>query len=318
MPDVESTLRTIASWQYIITIDLTSAFYQIPLDKDSMKYCGVATPYKGIRVYTRSAVGMPGSETALEELISRVLGDLLHEGVVTKLADDLYCGGDTPEAVLHNWDSVLQALSKCNLRLSAKKTSICPKSTLILGWTWSQGTLIASKHRVSTLASCEQPTTVRSMRAFIGAYKALSRAISKCASILTPLETAVAGAKSQDKLSWSDDLHTAFTKAQNYLQSHHRVTLPRSTDRLWIVTDASVKENGLGATLYIQRSNKILLAGFFSAKTKKHQVTWLPCEMEALAIAAAVKHFSPYIIQSEHTPTILSDSKPCVQAYQRL
>ena len=245
MPDVESTLRTIASWQYIITTDLTSAFYQIPLDKDSMKYCGVATPYKGIRVYTRSAMGMPGSETALEELMSRVLGDLLHEGVITKLADDLYCGGDTPEAVLHNWKRVLQALSKCNLRLSAKKTSICPKSTSILGWTWSQGTLIASKHRVSTLASCEQPTTVRSMRAFIGAYKTLSRVIPKCASILTPLENAVAGAKSQDKLSWSDDLHTAFTKAQTYLQSHHRVTLPRSTDRLWIVTDASVKKTVL-------------------------------------------------------------------------
>ena len=135
-------------------------------------------------------------------------------------------------------------------------------------WTWSQITLIASKHRVSTLASCEQPTTVRSMRAFIRAYKTLSRVIPKCASVLTPLENAVAGAKSQDKLSWSDDLHTAFTKAQTYLQSHHRVTLPRSTDRLCIVTDASVKENGLGATLYIQCSNKILLAGFFSAKTK--------------------------------------------------
>ena len=70
MPDVESTLRTIAIWQCIITTYLTSVFYQIPLDKDSMKYCGVATPYKGIRVYTRSAMGMPGSETALEELMS--------------------------------------------------------------------------------------------------------------------------------------------------------------------------------------------------------------------------------------------------------
>ena len=138
MPEVESTLHTIASWQYIISTDLTSAFYQIPLDKDSMKYCGVATPYKGIRVYNGSAMGMPGSETALEELMSPVLGDLLHEGVVTKLADDLYCGGDTPEAVLHNWKCVLQALSKCNLRLSAKKTSICTKSTSILGWTLSR------------------------------------------------------------------------------------------------------------------------------------------------------------------------------------
>ena len=97
MPSINSTLQQIASWKFIITTDLTSAFYQIPLARSSMKYCGVVTPFKGIRVYTRSAMGMPGSETALEELMSRVLGDLIQEGIVAKLADDLYCGGNTPE-----------------------------------------------------------------------------------------------------------------------------------------------------------------------------------------------------------------------------
>ena len=59
MPDVDSTLRTIAPWKYIIKSDLTRAFYQIPLSKASMKYCGVATPFRGIRVYTRSAMECP-------------------------------------------------------------------------------------------------------------------------------------------------------------------------------------------------------------------------------------------------------------------
>ena len=63
----------------------------------------MATPFRGVRVYTRSAMGMPGSETCLEELLSRVLGDLIQEGFVAKLADDLYCGGDTIEELLHNW-----------------------------------------------------------------------------------------------------------------------------------------------------------------------------------------------------------------------
>ena len=39
MPDVDSTLRSIARWKYLITSDLTSAFYQIPLSKSLMKYC---------------------------------------------------------------------------------------------------------------------------------------------------------------------------------------------------------------------------------------------------------------------------------------
>ena len=138
MPDVDSTLRQIACWKYIVVYDLTSAFYQIPLAKESMKFCGVATPFRGVRVYTRCAMGMPGSETALEELMCRVLGDLLQDGVVTKLADDLYCGGNSPQELLHNWSRVLDALDRCDLRLSAKKTRICPSSTTILGWVWSQ------------------------------------------------------------------------------------------------------------------------------------------------------------------------------------
>ena len=102
MPDIDSTSRLIAQWKHIISTDLTSAFYQIPLSRDSMKYCGVATPFRGVRVYARSVMGMPGSETALEELMSRVLGDLFKDGIVTKIADDLYCSGNSPGELLSN------------------------------------------------------------------------------------------------------------------------------------------------------------------------------------------------------------------------
>ncbi len=53
MPDVDSTLRTKARWKYLINTDLTKAIYQIPVAKDSMKFCGVVTPFRGVRVYTR-------------------------------------------------------------------------------------------------------------------------------------------------------------------------------------------------------------------------------------------------------------------------
>ena len=63
-------------------------------------------------VYVRSAMGMPGSKAALEELMSRVLGDLLKEGVVAKIVDDLYCERNSPGELLLNLKKVLQALRK--------------------------------------------------------------------------------------------------------------------------------------------------------------------------------------------------------------
>ena len=318
LPDVESTLRTIGGWRYLISTDVTKAYHQVPMSKSSMKYCGVSTPFKGTRIYSRCAMGIPGSESALEELLCRVLGDLLKEGRVVKLADDLFCGGNTPKEALDNWRLVLKALESCDLRLSASKTVICPRSTTVLGWVWSEGKLSASPHRISTLSTCGLPKTVKNLRSFIGAYKALSRVIPNTASFLAPLDTVCAGRDSPESIEWTEDLTAVFTRAQKALRAHKAVVLPRPDDQLWIVTDGSVKLRGIGATFYVTRNNRTHLAGYFSAKLRKNQVNWLPCEVEALGIAAAVKHFAPFIRQSNKPVTVLTDSKPCVQAALKL
>ena len=104
-------------------------------------------------MYTRSVMGMPESETVLEELMSRVLGDLIQEGCIAKLTDDLNCGAETPEALLDIWRLLLEALDRCNLKLSAFKTVIYLHSTSILGWIWTEGKLSASPHRISVFST---------------------------------------------------------------------------------------------------------------------------------------------------------------------
>ena len=156
------------------------------------------------------------------------------------------------------------------------------------------------------------------MRSFIGAYKVLARVLPKCSRFMTPLDDVVAGRQSNKVIFWSDDLRAAFEEAQLALSSNRTITLPKPDELLWIVTDGAVRTPGIGATLYITRGDKLPLAVFFSAKLKGSKVSWLPCEIEALSIATATKHFSPYIIQSNNNACILTDSKPCVQAFEKL
>ena len=199
------------------------------------------------------------------------------------------------------------------------RNQMCPRSTTILGWIWTQGCLSASTHRIATMSSCPPPDTVRGLRSFIGAYKVLGRVLPQCAHFIAPLESAIAGQQSCDKIKWSDTLSQQFKFAQSSLANNKSISnLPKPSDKLWIVTDGSVTKRGIGATLYVSRHQTLLLAGFFNAKLRKHQVNWLLCEIEALSIAAAVKHFSPFIIQSHHLACILTDSKPCVQAIDKL
>lgn len=124
--------------------------------------------------------------------------------------------------------------------------------------------------------------------------------------------------QSQESIDWNEDLHRAFESSKKTLSTSRVITIPRPDDQVWIVTDGTVRKPGVGAALYITRGEQLHISGVFSAKLRGHQSMWLPCEIEALAIATAIKHFSPYITQANKNTCVLTDSKPCVQAYRKL
>ena len=146
----------------------------------------------------------------------------------------------------------------------------------------------------------------------------LSHVLPGCSALLAQLDGSVAGRESKESIQWTDDLRTSFHNTQAALSTACTITLSKPKDQLWIVTDGAVRKPGLGATLHVTRNGKLHLSGFFSAKLRGSQTTWLPCEVEALSIAVATKHFSPYLIQAHYKACILTDSKPCVQTYEKL
>ena len=316
MPTVEDMLRTISEWSYIISTDLKDAFYQIPLAKESMKWCGTVTPFRGIRIYLVACQGLPGSSEWLEELLCLLFGDLVQKGKLAKVADDLFIGGNTIEELYETWQTVLVILIENGLKLKPPKTFIAPTHAQIVGWDWFNGRLSASSHKLLPLTKCDPPSTVTGVRSYIGAYKFFNRVVRGCASHLDILEKAIAGKQKSDKITWTDELLNKFHNSQKALASAVTITLPKRSDQITIVHDGS--HSGIGSVLYLKRKEEIKLGGFFSAKLKTHQVRWFPCEVEALSIAVSVTHFAPYIRDSTHCTQILTDNRPCVQAWSKM
>ena len=147
MPELDFTLFKIACWKYIIVSDLSQVFYEIPLAKNSTKYFGVVTPFKGVHVYLCCAMGIPGFETTREELMCRFLGNLVQEGCVTNykrllttciaMGTLIRSSSQTGEKSSRLWIAAAFA--------SPAKTIIWPALTTILGWIWSQDTISRSK-----------------------------------------------------------------------------------------------------------------------------------------------------------------------------
>ena len=314
--NIEHALYQISQYDEIIVTDMTSSYYQLDLNPESSRFVGVISPYTGTYVYRRSVMGLPGSEAALEELLSRIFGDLIRDGKMVKVADDLFMGAKDAEALSGIWREVLRRLQLNGLKISPSKTKVCPASVTVLGWEWRKGSIQPGQHRINALIACEPPTTVKGLRGYNGCYKYISRVLPRYAEVIHPLEEACAGKESPDKISWTDELRTVFKKSQKHLEKAKPVIIPRRSEQLNIVTDASA--TGLAATLFVVRDNKLVLAGYFSAALKQNQFKLLPCELEALSIAVSIKHYAYYIGQSTVTTRILTDSKPCVQAFKKL
>ena len=152
------------------------------------------------------------------------------------------------------------------------------------------GTLQAFLHQITALALCSKPETV-----------VLHWCIQSASWHYTPvlsLTSTTWHCHHRSSVSWKDQLVWWSTLSQCTVSPSAPSPPPPPTpcldNQLWIITNGAVKSPGITTTMYIIRDNTLQLTSLSSTKLWSCQVTWLPCEIEALSIPAAMKHYSSY------------------------
>ena len=131
--------------------DLNNSYFQLPVEKKLWSYLGIMTPFKGIRVMTRTGQGLLGSDVELEQLLARVLGDEISDGICMTVHDDIVIGGNLFDEAISHYESVLHILWENNLKLSPNKVRLFPSDTEVYGYRIMNGCITPSEHTVSTL-----------------------------------------------------------------------------------------------------------------------------------------------------------------------
>ena len=94
-------------------------------------------------------MGLRNISEHLDEILSRVLVDLIAKQILVKTADDLLIRANTiMDELFSNYIDVLQCLQENNLCLAVNKTTISRKSLNILGLVWKKGTLQSDPHKI--------------------------------------------------------------------------------------------------------------------------------------------------------------------------
>ena len=317
MPTPEEVFITLGKFKFIIVFDLYSGFFQNHMAPDSLQWLGVMTPFGGLRVITRSGQGLLGMSEEFSLLVRKILQEELKAGKCAQLVDDVIVGGATKEETAANYMTILEKLHKANLKISAEKTHIFPESADILGWQWHQGgRLEPSPHRRNALTNMKQEDIkkVRDMRSWIGLYKTLRIATPHIASILDPLEQAVADRESSEDFTWTHELEMRFREAKSAVKTMHTLYLPSPEDQLCLDPDGAKQTPGIGHVLYAIRDEKKVPVRFHSVKLPENCKTWQPCEIEALGFATGIEAEYDLIRESKHPLKICPDSKVVADA----
>lgn len=319
-----NVLTFIAKHRFHIHADLYNSYFQIPVRKQDWQWLGVRTPFRGVRVLTRAGQGLLNSETELDELVSRILGNEILSGFCYVERDDIIVGGDTIDATIHNWNIVLTKLNDNNLKVAASKVKIFPKDIEVFGHRIIDGKVHPSDHILTSLgkSSIDQLNTVKQVNSWKGLYKTLLSSIPGLAHILDPFDKAVAGANSKDTFSWTPDLIASFNNAMSHLENINKLTLPHPSEQLILMPDGARTPGGIGWALFVQRKTGdkpyLLPVQFFSAKIKPYMSKWLPCEIEGVAASLAINATSHWILASTKPTYVTPDCKAVVEAVERM
>ena len=134
------------------------------------------------------------------------------------------------------------------------------------------------------------------------------RFINNLAGCLAPLNKYLKkqGNKTLNKIDWTDEAKTAFSKSKNLLAQSALLVYPRENCKVCIVADVS--DIAVGAALQQETDGIWQPIAFFSRKLDKTQKHYSAFDRELFAAYSAIRHFRRFVDGRKFS--LLSDHKP--------
>lgn len=318
LPNIKEMLNRIGDSRpkYFAVFDLTSGYYQAPIDEASRKYTAFTTR-DGVYRWRRLPMGLTGAGSYFQHsLATQVLQGSLHHGVELYL-DDCMVHASSLEEFLERLEEVFTRFRNSGITLNPSKCKLGLTQVEYVGHTIDENGLHFTRSKLDKVLNFPRPETKKQMKSFIGLANYFRDHIVNHSTRVQRLQDTVAGydkRQASRKIKWDDDLIKAFEDIREAIDQCPKLWFLDDFSPIFLQTDAS--DYGIGAYLYqhVTQDDGTIVehpVGFISKSIASKHLSWDTPMKEGYAIFYALKKWE-YLLRDRQF-TILTDHRNLTQ-----
>lgn len=291
-------------------IDLTMAYWQIPLEQSSRKYTGFI-----FENHTYQFRVLPfGIATAVASF-TRAMEIILGQKVLkftTNYVDDFLIASEDFISHLKHLDQLFNKFEEAGLTVHLKKSKFFQSEIKFLGHIINNNGIKPCEEKLHQIADFPAPKTGKQLKSFLGVCSWIRKYIPHLSHFASPLQEL----SKQNNFVWTHKHQSAFDNLKWACGQQKILSHPNDELQYVLQTDSSYL--GLAAVLFqFNEKGEKNIIQFASRSLKGPEIRYGITDLEALSIIFAVKKFNfylfgaPFLILTDHKAlTFLKECRP--------
>jgi hypothetical protein len=283
-------LRRTSKAKYFSSVDIATAFWQVPMHVADRKYTGFMTS-TGKYEWLRMPFGLKNASSTFQRLMDHIIGQTDFTAVYL---DDIYIFSKTWEDHVKHLHIVFGKLSANGIKLKLPKCIFRAPHIKALGHIVGNGEMRPDPEKVKAIIALPVPRDVHMVRSVLGAYGYYRGYVENFALKTAPM-TYLTKKSSQGKWYWTPLCQKAYDELKSALTSQPILKIPRF-DLVFIVTiDWSKLAIGAVLSQFDPHTNFDHPVAYASRLLSAAEQYYSPTEGECLALVWAVRKYRIYL-----------------------
>lgn len=167
LPHMTGILDKLRSARYISTLDLSQAYFQISLAKESREITAFSVPGKGLYQFTRMPYGLTRAPAIFQRLVDRLIGPEMEPHAFVYLDDIVIVSAMFEEHLL--WlERVLTKIKSAGLTINPEKCKFCRSQVRYLGFIIRGDGLHIDPEKAQPILDYLYPRNLKQLHRYLG------------------------------------------------------------------------------------------------------------------------------------------------------